>query len=487
MTVEGWQWRQFQAEDIDTLVEAGGVGLISHCLGAGKTPVALEVLRRLGAQRIAVTAPINTFYGWERHAKMFLPDLPVRYIDSKRAEDSLAALKAGEPGIYMVGWEWGRGSVRYAKNPDGTTITDRRGNKVVDRVIREQLDWSKYPLDASVFDEIHRGGNRRSIQAKIMHSAKKVPIKLGLSATPAGNKIENIWSVLHFLWPQRYKYFGPFTETFLRTQPNPYATYQVAGRKVHVQEVIGEKAPGIVARSIPTYVKRTEEEVHNELPEVVVHDVPVDLLPAQRRVYRQFEEDALAWLEDNPVAAALPITKRIRLRQVGLAVPSVNDEEEVSFKEDAKSSKLDAMVEILEDLPEAKALVWTHSKRIIPTVLHRLRKAGYTAVAVHGGQSKDAREAALAAFRSGEADVLVATITAMSEGVDGLQHVCSTEIWLSKDESVTANRQAEGRLRRPGQKQVINRFIMYAKDTLETGQLGKLKIRQDGLVGADFM
>src|SRR5690625_7657771 len=67
-----WVWRKFQEEVIDQLVEGGGIGLVALCLGAGKTAVAVEVVRRMGARRIMVTAPLNTFGGWERHFNMFM-------------------------------------------------------------------------------------------------------------------------------------------------------------------------------------------------------------------------------------------------------------------------------------------------------------------------------------------------------------------------------------------------------------------------------
>lgn len=479
--------RDYQEEVIEQVIKGEGKGLIALPLGAGKTLVAVEALKRLGAQRIAVTAPLNTHKGWERHFNLVMPELPVHYIGRDHGDGALDLLKAGEPGAYIVGWEYGRGFTRYKKDAEGKTLLDRRGRKVVDKVLREPLDWSKYPLDAAVFDEVHRGTNRKSTQTAIMHTARKVPIRLAISATPAGNRIEGIWGPLHFLWPDRYKYYGNFVKTFLKTEASKYATYRVGGREVPVQEVVGEKRPGIVAASIPVYARRTEEEVHGELPPVIVHDVPVELTKRQRSIYRQFEEEALAWLDDNPVAASLPITKMVRLRQVCLAVPTVNDNDEVDFKENATSSKLDAMVEILDDLPEAKAIVWTHSARIIPAALHRLKKAGYSAVSVRGGQSKKDRQAALDAFMDGDADVLVATITALGEGWDGGQNVCSTEIWLSQDDSVLANKQATGRLRRPGQKHSINRFVLRAEDTIETRQLGRLETNHNLLVDAGMM
>src|SRR5690606_29988338 len=148
-------------------------------------------------------------------------------------------------------------------------------------------------------------------------------------------------------------------------------------------------------------------EVHGELPGVVTHKVEVDLTPAQRRIYRQFEEEALAWLGDNPVAAGVPITKMIRLRETILAVPSVDENGSVVFKSNAKSAKIDLMSDIPTDLPDEQVVVWTHRRKIVPAVLEQLRKDGYVAEPVIGGQSKKVREATLAGFKAGEIDAIV--------------------------------------------------------------------------------
>ena len=496
-----WVWRKFQSEVIEQVIEGGGKALIALPLGAGKTAVAVETVRRLGARRIMVTAPLNTFGGWERHFNMFMPDLPVHYIGREHGDSALDLLKAGEEGVWIVGWEYGRGARRQKVDEHGNKVFKRGRNGKQEKVmvtIREQLDWSKYKrLEAVIVDESARMANRKSIQTKVVWSSKKVPIKLALSATPAGNRIEGIWSTLHWLWPERFRYFGPWADAYLEKEVNHHAKTQ--GGAV-VYNYLGEKRKGIVAKSIPVYAKRTEEEVHGELPGVVEHFIEVDMTPAQHKVYRQFENEALAWLDGHPVAAALPITKRIRLHQTTLAVPTVveqDGEKQVTFAENAKSSKIDALLEILNDLPpEEKVLVWTHSKRIVPVVAARLTKAGHSAVQATGGQTQREREAALTEFKEGDAQVLVATVPTLSEGVDGLQHVCATEVWLSKIDGLTLNRQAEGRLLRPGQKRVINRFIIAAKRTVETmnkygvdgdGQLGRLLAQYEDLKDADMM
>ena len=93
----------------------------------------------------------------------------------------------------------------------------------------------------------------------------------------------------------------------------------------------------------------------------------MELSPQQRKHYKELEEEAITWLDDHPLAVDLPLVLSMRLRQICLAVPSIKqdwkrvydkDTEEwykewgdvVYFDDDAKSSKADAMLEILADL-----------------------------------------------------------------------------------------------------------------------------------------
>lgn len=479
-------WRTYQTEVIEQVEQGGGKGLIALPAGAGKTAIAVEIVRRHEAQVIMVTAPVNTSYGWERHFEMFMPELPFHTINAKTQDAVLPLIQRGQPGVYMVGWEYGRGSYRYKKGPDGKRLMVKKGHSkvpVVETTIREALDWSKMPLDAAIIDESARMGNRKASQTKVVHTAKNAPLKLCLSATPAGNAIENIWSTLHFLWPESHKFFGPWTNAYLVKQVNDHAARKTG---LVVYDYLGEKVPGRVAKSIPVYAKRTEEEVHGELPGVVPHLIEVDLTPAQRRIYTQFEQEALAWLDEYPVAAALPITKMIRMREAALAVPSVDEETgEVYFKPGAKSSKIEMLVDLITDLPvEDKVLVWTHSRKIIPAITAAL---GEGTTVVMGGQNKTTRTAALEAFTHGDSRFLVATIPALGEGWDGGQHVAATEVWLSHDENLMLNIQARGRLFRPGQGRVVNRHIIVARDTLETRQLGRLKTTENLLLEADMI
>ena len=122
--------------------------------------------------------------------------------------------------------------------------------------------------------------------------------------------------------------------------------------------------------------------------------------------------------------------------------------------------------------------MWVHSQKFIKAILHRLKKAGISCIEVSGKSRGDFQD-----MIDGTVRVIAAQHEAMSEGVDGLQQVCHTEIWLSQSNSLVINEQATGRLNRQGQKTAVNRFLIQAIDTVDNHVLGRLQERFDRLKG----
>lgn len=233
----------------------------------------------------------------------------------------------------------------------------------------------------------------------------------------------------------------------------------------------------MVRRGAPSYHEVSQAEANPELPGVIIHRVEVELSRTQRKMYDDLEQKALTFLGENPLALSIPMELDLRLRQMTLGVPSFNEDGAVDYKEDCKSSKLDAMMDIIADLPEDEpVVVWVHSQKFIKAVLHRLRKAGISCIEVSGKSRGDFQ-----AMIDGTVRVIVAQHEAMSEGVDGLQRVCHTEIWLSQSNSLVINEQATGRLNRQGQTTAVNRFLIQATNTVDDRVLGRLQERFDRL------
>ena len=87
------------------------------------------------------------------------------------------------------------------------------------------------------------------------------------------------------------------------------------------------------------------------------------------------------------------------------------------------------LAQLLKQEPVDRALVFTRTKHGADKVVKGLARAGIAAEAIHGNKSQNHRERVLAAFRSGEIRILVATdIAARGIDVDGISHVVNFDL-----------------------------------------------------------
>lgn len=452
-------------------------------VGSGKTLVGVESAIRAGSKVVQIVAPLNTERGWRNTFARQGSDLPFRRVKGTSEKDkNLQGLIMGEPGIYFMAWE----------------------------TFRVNAWWHKFPIDFTILDEVHRQQNRNSATFAAVKSLRS-EYRLSLSATPWGNKVEGAWAVLAGLWPDIYLPggFWKWATLHLTRDANAFSEYALGG----------EQRPGEIWAKVPS--KSFFKSPYQEKP--TLHAVEVKLTAAQLRNYEKLEKDAYVWLEENLLATNLPATKYLRLMESTLAVLSVKQEwrpvpddpeyetkGEVRFgkdvpeeegkkyqadklyelvdvtyiKDDAKSTKADAMLEVLADLSAGgttpPVLVFTHSEKFATFFTKRLQSKGYRARRFVGGMSDRERNWKLENFAK-EFEILVCTIPTVGEGTDGLQDVCEIEFWASVSESNILNEQARGRLSRPGQKNKVQRYTFFAEGTVETTkQLPR--IQRDSLV-----
>ena len=95
----------------------------------------------------------------------------------------------------------------------------------------------------------------------------------------------------------------------------------------------------------------------------------------------------------------------------------------------AMTSKNDLLTSLLKKPEMGQTLVFTRTKARANQLAKRLDKSGRRVAAIHGNKSQNARTAALAGFRAGSIDTLVATdIAARGIDVDGISHVVNFDL-----------------------------------------------------------
>lgn len=464
MTIEPYP---FQRKDLDTLKEAGYVALLNMQPGAGKTVTATYAAKESGAQVVLIIAPLNTHTtAWGRTVKDVAGQDVRRIGNSKKSEkEALFDLWMSAPGYYIV-------------TPQLFT----------------RLDISEWRPDMVICDEIHLLNQHGSKGGKqLIKLGEQAPMKLALSGTPTRRNWERNWVTMRFLWSDQYKRGQVAHSNFWlfchdrMTYENVYTGQRDRdGKPKAVKKWMNEAEPGRLYNEAPCVIQHFRREAccefHNNPPGFLQVEAPnviektITLHPKQKKAIKELETQMLAWLDDQPLIVELPMILKQRIRQVVLGVPTLTYDEEgkvqVNFDDDCVSPVADEIENILEHLEVGEPLlVHLESQRFAEVLVRRLNKAGWTAAEFSGKTAKE-REGFVKRFGK-DIQVLVATTSSLANGTDGLQDVCSTEVFAELSVDDTALEQVEARLWRLGAKKQVQRFYLHDDLGISRGKLGE--------------
>ncbi len=142
----------------------------------------------------------------------------------------------------------------------------------------------------------------------------------------------------------------------------------------------------------------------------------------------------------------------------------VNDPDEGHTKADIKQffyrahamDKDEVVARILQAEGRGKTVIFTKTKRQAAKVSDELSDRGFSATALHGDMSQEAREKSMDSFRSGKRDILVATeVAARGIDVDDVTHVINYTV--PEDEKAYLHR--TGRTGRAGRTGIAVTFV----------------------------
>lgn len=433
-----------QLEAVERMVnEPTRAALNASQYGTGKTVVCVEVAERVAPGGVKlIVCPVHTWYSWRSTILRQFPDADVHIINSLKAgKAGMEALLALKPGWYIVGREY---------------FAARQHSQRIEKII-EKVDFMAY-------DECQRWANHRS-QGYRMMKRMKARYRLAMSATPGANKFSGLFAITQWLWPkfEGHQSFWTWASQWAELEEDYFAGTQV----------VGEKNPGAFVKSLPCYI-RLEKDFGDPIEE----RIEVVLSARERKIYNQIEQNMIAWIGEHPLIVKLPITMRTRLRQASLGEISYDaDTETVYYDNDMKSSKYDALLGFIKDHEGEPLLILTDSAKYANVVAYKLIEDGYKALPWTGEVPGEVRQRLKEAFIDGEIDYIVATIGAIGEGTDGLQHRANVMVWLSRSDNMMLNEQAFRRLHRRGQTKTVVSVDIVALDTYDDGQLGTLTQR----------
>lgn len=440
---------EFQATDlgyVEAVLREHHAAYIGWERGMGKTLGSCALVEALDAQYVLAVVP-NTAKKpvWLPELERFLADqfdhIEVLPNVKKKREWSLERVRE---------WKANGESVFFIVHYEALAIIGGKSGR----------GWDKYgEWDLIIADEVHRIKN---IKAKMTRALKKVPgdMKLGLSGSIIQNHAEELFSPLQWMFPNRYKSkWRDWNDRYLDYVEGGYGKVFVGIRPETLEDLRQELGVFMVYR-------RKEDEL--DLPERIDEDRLVELTPSQRKVYDELVGTCIAQLDSGEYVAAedgLPML--IKLRQVATGLDLVGDIHD--------SSKLDIAAEIIADNPDEQFVVFSWFKAACYALAEQI---GHGLV-ITGDVRQDKRDDLIEQFKSGEDQVLIATIETMGES-QNFQNA-NNVIFLDRSWNPGKNDQAEDRVYRAGQENKVTITHLIAKDTVDEHRVQPTLVNKDAL------
>ena len=406
----GYQWLRFlRGVDLN--------GVLADDMGLGKTVQALAALADAGGRSLVV-APTSVLGNWEREAKRFAPRLSVN--------------------IY-------HGPKRQLDDSD-LTLTSYA-------LVRQDIDQlNEIEFTYAVLDEAQAIKNPDSQTAKAVRKLD-ARHRLCLTGTPVENRLEELWSLFHFLMPGFLSSKEAFRDRFVKPI-----------------EVGDAGAADALRRRVRPYVmRRLKKQVAAELPELTDVVVRCPMTDDQRKVYDAVrlamrEDVQRAIQEKGEGGATLQVLEALLRMRQACCDPSLLPESLTTAG--ASSAKLDRLEELLVEVVSEghKVLVFSQWTSLLDRVEPRLAALGIEWLRLDGSTRN--RQEVVDSFQSDDGPpVFLLTLKAGGTGLNltAADYVVHLDPWWNP----AVQQQATDRAHRIGQTNPVVSYRLVAEDSVE--------------------
>ncbi|MCK9370251.1 DEAD/DEAH box helicase [Candidatus Dojkabacteria bacterium] len=429
--------RNYQQQAVDFILRTGSA-LLADDVGTGKTLTSIAVSEARNAQRVLVVCPSSLKYSWEAEIKKWLPSASISVVNGSRSSRVLAY------------------GIKFHNNNPRFTIVNYE-------LLLKDIELYAEVWDFVVFDE---GTRLVNPQAKTAKLAKKIPHKylLIITGTPITNRPENIWNIIDTIKPNALGNYYQFINRYcLKGDYHNIIAYK--------------KLEELSERIKPYYIRRTKEQVLIDLPPIVETDIIVELSLEERKLYNAVKRQLFHELlgpetsKINLSSIQSVLTRMIRLKQVADGMELIGDV--------SKSSKIEALLDLLEELNGQKVIVFSQFAEMCKIILRDL--VDYNPLIIIGDTPTSERFNIIESFNSIENTVNKVLIMseAGSEGLN-IQNDCSYVVHFDSAWSLSKMTQRTGRVHRSGQKNTVFSYSFTAKDTIDE-YVKKVLMKKDAL------
>ena len=314
---------------------------------------------------------------------------------------------------------------------------------------RENVDWlitkAGFDYDMVVIDELSSFKNHRAKRFRaLMKVRPKVKRIVGLTGTPAGNGLMDLWAEFRILdMGQRLgKFIVRFRDTYFmpdkRNGAVVFSYKPIPGAEQEIYDRISDITISMKSRD------------YLQLPECVINEVPVRMSKDEKAVYDQFKSDMIMKIKGMEIDAANAAVLSGKLLQ--MANGAVYDEDKLTHI--IHDRKLDALEDLIESANGKPVLVAYWYRHDADRIMKRFSVR----------EIKTTRD--IDDWNAGKISVAVIHPASAGHGLN-LQAGGSTLIWFGLTWSLELYQQTNARLHRQGQKETVVIHHIVTKDTID--------------------
>ena len=411
---DGYQWI--------TRMTGWGAGVcLADDMGLGKTVQTIAFMLHTADQGPSlVAAPASVVLNWQRELQRFAPSLHVEVFNTAAVRKSLVEQAVA-----------------------GDVILTTYGLFVTEDEVLCGKQWNTVCLD-----EAHVIKNRQTKTSAVVMKLQATH-RIILTGTPVQNHLGELWNLFQFANPGLLGSHEQFRQKYIV----PIEQQDNKERSRQLKRIVS-----------PFMLRRTKQEVIEELPDKTEINIPVELSDDELAVYEVIRRRAKQLLEDEQSSSGVSVNtlaEITRLRQAACSAELV----EKNWK--GECSKLTALSDLLQEIVDGgnAVLVFSQFTSFLSMVRQQLDKQKQPYLYLDGSVPVRQRDQLVQQFQHGDCPVFLISLKAGGLGLNltGANYVIHLDPWWNP----AIEQQATDRAYRIGQRQNVTVYHLISQHTIE--------------------
>ena len=416
--------RDYQTDGYQWLIRMTGWGAgvcLADDMGLGKTVQTIAFMLHTADQGpTLVAAPASVVLNWQRELLRFAPSLRVQVLNT--ATDRKGLIEQAVAGDVIL--------TTY-----GLFVTE-------DEALCAK-EWNTVCLD-----EAHVIKNRQTKTSAVVMKLKAAH-RIILTGTPVQNHLGELWNLFQFANPGLLGSHEQFRQKYIV----PIELQDNKERSRQLKRIVS-----------PFMLRRTKQEVIEELPDKTEINIPVELSDEELAVYEVIRRRAKQMLEDEQSASGVSVNtlaEITRLRQAACSAELV----EKNWK--GECSKINALSDLLQEIVDGgnAVLIFSQFTSFLALVRQCLDKQKQPYLYLDGSVPVRQRDQLVQQFQHGDCPVFLISLKAGGLGLNltGANYVIHLDPWWNP----AIEQQATDRAYRLGQRQNVTVYHLISQHTIE--------------------